>query len=521
MKTKNLLFAGALALSTMMSPMAALIQATPVMAETVTNDTGHDYKAYKIFSGTQASSDPVLGNVEWADDVDGTGILTDLKAMEQSKYADCTSAADVAEVLADCNDAEARAFARIVAKHITTTATGIDIAAKDTSANLPAGYYLLVDQETDPGVGGVIGFSLLQLTNKGNGVTITSKTNKPSVEKKVTDETDEKANTGSDYKDSADHEIGETFQFKLTATVPSDPNMNEYSHYKVVFHDTLSKGLTKGSIVSVKVNNTVLNSDQYVTTETTDESTKVTTFTLTINDIVPHLGEGKTLAGSTVEVVYDATLNADAEVSNAEFNQQNEVYLEYSNNPNSDQEGTSYTSPDYVFVGTYELPNIKKNGTEKDHPALEGAGFKLMNNGTNKWAVITGGKLSGWADTEAGGTEIKSDAEGKFKFSGLDAGEYTLKETTTPAGFNTANDIKVNIEATHADTATTKDQVAPTVTIKHDDSVVTGDAEILNYKGSTLPETGGMGTTAIYTIGAVLTVGAAVVYVTNKRTRKE
>ncbi|WP_290457449.1 LPXTG cell wall anchor domain-containing protein, partial [Faecalibaculum rodentium] len=42
-----------------------------------------------------------------------------------------------------------------------------------------------------------------------------------------------------------------------------------------------------------------------------------------------------------------------------------------------------------------------------------------------------------------------------------------------------------------------------------------------NNKGGSLPETGGMGTTLIYGAGALMAAGAAVVYVTNKRTRKD
>ncbi len=45
--------------------------------------------------------------------------------------------------------------------------------------------------------------------------------------------------------------------------------------------------------------------------------------------------------------------------------------------------------------------------------------------------------------------------------------------------------------------------------------------DIVNTKGPQLPETGGMGTTMIYGVGAVMVAGAAVFYVTNKRTRKD
>ena len=38
-----------------------------------------------------------------------------------------------------------------------------------------------------------------------------------------------------------------------------------------------------------------------------------------------------------------------------------------------------------------------------------------------------------------------------------------------------------------------------------------------NNKGSTLPETGGMGTTIFYVLGSVLVLGAVVLLVTKKR----
>ena len=43
------------------------------------------------------------------------------------------------------------------------------------------------------------------------------------------------------------------------------------------------------------------------------------------------------------------------------------------------------------------------------------------------------------------------------------------------------------------------------------------DNNIVNEMGTTLPETGGIGTTMFYVIGAILVVGAAVVMITKKR----
>ena len=44
--------------------------------------------------------------------------------------------------------------------------------------------------------------------------------------------------------------------------------------------------------------------------------------------------------------------------------------------------------------------------------------------------------------------------------------------------------------------------------------------EIENKSGATLPETGGIGTTLFYVIGALLVVGAGVLLVTKKRMGK-
>ena len=42
-------------------------------------------------------------------------------------------------------------------------------------------------------------------------------------------------------------------------------------------------------------------------------------------------------------------------------------------------------------------------------------------------------------------------------------------------------------------------------------------ADIENNTGSTLPETGGMGTTIFYVVGSILVLGAVVLLVTKKR----
>ena len=45
-------------------------------------------------------------------------------------------------------------------------------------------------------------------------------------------------------------------------------------------------------------------------------------------------------------------------------------------------------------------------------------------------------------------------------------------------------------------------------------------ANVVNKSGSTLPETGGIGTTIFYVLGSLLVVGAGVVLITRKRMGK-
>jgi LPXTG-motif cell wall-anchored protein len=46
-------------------------------------------------------------------------------------------------------------------------------------------------------------------------------------------------------------------------------------------------------------------------------------------------------------------------------------------------------------------------------------------------------------------------------------------------------------------------------------------SKVMNFKGSSLPHTGGIGTTIFYTLGSVLTLGAAVLLIVRKRMSRE
>lgn len=159
-----------------------------------------------------------------------------------------------------------------------------------------------------------------------------------------------------------------------------------------------------------------------------------------------------------------------------------------------------------------------------------------MNGETKEYAKITDGKISGWTTTENEGVDVTTKYS-KVIFLGLDDGTYWLKETKTPAGYNSIEDYKIVINATTengqdwnevADTALTevdlKDKNDGYLDGKEDaDDNTDGTLEmtINNEKGSSLPSTGGIGTTIFYLGGGTMAAVAGVYLITKKRMKNE
>lgn len=507
----------------------ALALVVPASAYTVDNKTDHAYKAYQIFSGTQSTeSKPALGDVKWGNGIESAKFLTALKADtrfgtgDKNIFATCNTAADVAAIMAKEQDksAVAKAFANVAAQYLTNTA--VAIAAKKTSdVVLNPGYYLLVDVTT-PSKGDAMNSALLQVTGKGN-IIIEKKYDAPSVGKSVKD-------TDGAWGEAADWCIGSNVPFQLIGKLPS--NYADYETYKYVFHDTLGAGLQYNGDVKVYVRNG--STDTELTSGFTVAPDKAATagggsLTITFDNL-------KTIksitSSSSIVVKYTAKLLNTAVIGQP--GNPNEVYLEYSSNPNFSGTGTpptSETPKDTVLVFTYQLDINKVDGTTPTKK-LQNAEFKLRcvaaeNEATwnGKWVTVdANNKVTGWADAQGKGSTLITNANGLAQVIGLDAGTYELHETKAPGGYNKLKDpIKIVITAT---LDKTEDNPALTaLTIKVDDSAAekgdvtkgTVSTTVTNNSGATLPETGGVGTTLFYIIGGVLMVGAAVLLVTRKR----
>ena len=395
-----------------------------------------------------------------------------------------------------------RLYRAILAADIEADAPGLT-----GNSTIEQGYWMFADvTELD----GNEANSLVMVDTKGQrAITINPKTALPTVEKKVKDidDSEDGSITDNPWHDSADHDIGDTVRFKLTATLPS--NAQFYETYTMIFHDTMSAGLTLDpASIQVLMYETKHKAD--VDTDLNDFAKDVTSsFTVTTTGLTDgctfevgcenvYAIEGVTKDTAFV-VYYKATLNENAVIG--AIGNPNEVYLEFSNNPY--EEGTGETEPDKVIVFTYQLVI---NKTDSHGHSLQGAGFTLSKkNVDGTYTVI--------------GEELKGDDMTTFTWNGLDDGDYKLEETTVPEGYNKMADLVFSISATHDELSDD-----PKLTFLDGGLMGTGtvdpgsiEKDIVNNTGTVLPETGAEGTFMLITASALFVMVAVVFMVTRKK----
>ena len=520
--------------------MAALLVVAMVCAMAIpafADDTKENIQDHNSFSGFQIFKGDVEGNkisnAEWGQSIadDSTNFLAQLKADTtlRDEFKDATTVQDVLAVISKWHDSDDNsiAFARFVCKYLYPNANANPKPFAEGNHSLTfsqAGYYLIVDTTYfNPGDSyHAYNSFMLKVTQANYVFDVTPKVEKPSVKKEVYDNQDGTSNKAG-FGSSADHAINEKFKFKLTATLPaSDAHVYDYyDKYTVIFDDTLSAGITFDDLDTVVItqngNNSDITAEHYKLVKH-DESS----FSLGIDNVKTCVANLNLNAGATITVTYTAHLNDKAFVNTAygpnTTENKNSVYLQYSNNPRINT-SLDRTPESEVYVFTYQLNNTKYKNSVADENKLDGAGFRLYSDeACNEAQEIklkknADGTYSRYFGDEAG-EQMFSDDKGQFNVKGLDAGTYYLKETTTPTGFNTCPVTTVVIKANH-----TENNVDLTgSTINGEGVGASGlSTTIVNKQGTTLPSTGGMGTTLFYVIGGGLMVAAIVLLVTKKR----
>lgn len=162
-------------------------------------------------------------------------------------------------------------------------------------------------------------------------------------------------------------------------------------------------------------------------------------------------------------------------------------------------------------------------------------------NDNDKWDAAIGDTVVtvSTTGTSATGVEATVSEDGFLVFRGLGAGTYKITETDAPADYNKYNgEIEVKIECTMVDgddndennialgaavigDGTEKCKWSYTSTAGGDVKTDgTGDIftiTVVNRKGVTFPETGGIGTAIFTIVGLSMMIGAAGIYVVKKR----
>lgn len=452
--------------------------------------SSHTYKVYQIFTGDYSAGK--LSNIKWGQNSKNRGVDVGVDTKVAQRVLDELAAVNTTTA----TDADKL---RVIEKYADLSGEGMATVSDGNSVDATAGYYLFKDTTAT-------GDNEVYITEVVGNVTIKAKNSHvPGFEKKLKDKNDTTDNDFGGWQDVADHDIGDKIPFKLEGTVPADYDA-EYTSYYFAFHDEEEAGLTfNKDSVEVYVDDTKITAGFEVETSPTDRCSFEVVFSdlKAIKDV--H-------AGSKIRVEYTATLNENAVIGgNGNLNK---AQLEYSNNPR-DKDSRGKTVWDNVVVFTYQVVVNKYANSVGENNKLPGAEFTLskkLKDGTTKDIAV-----------------VKSEEGKQFIFKGLDDGVYTLTEIVTPEGYNTIDPITFTVTATHGTewngegvrgnliTAFTGNAAPGEITFTPDKGTGALTTNVINKSGTTLPSTGGMGTTVFYVVGGGLMAVAVVLLVTKKR----
>jgi fimbrial isopeptide formation D2 family protein/LPXTG-motif cell wall-anchored protein len=458
-----------------------------------------------------------------------------------------------------------------------TTGTSLTKDGNNYSATVDDGWYLVVDETTlatatDTTSTQVRSANLLQIVGD---TSLSAKHSLPTLEKKIVEgSTEVDYNTAAigdvityHIKTKVPDTTGYNKYFFIVEDTLSAGLTYNASSINVKIYDKDDSTVLKGTLTKDAdtdyTNYATDDADYYVLTGGTPN------LKIVFEDVINNFASYD--AGDDIVIEYTATLNSNASIDPTVGNP-NTAKLKYSNDPNVDYTGTPGLTPDEPggseVVG--ETPNDKVNTyttaikikkVDQDGNPLKGAEFTLEGVKLNKVETVTGStftkdntngtywKLNNgsytttnpadltteqqakyestsdkYVKTTASATELTAtgdpksitatvDDDGYLTFTGLDAGDYTLKESNPPSGYNKAADISFTLSASSIseNSVTWTNSKSST---KEENMFV---HQIENRKGSILPTTGGIGTKLFYIIGGLLVAGSVVLLCTKKR----
>lgn len=390
-----------------------------------------------------------------------------------------------------------RAFANALEKEKLANGTTVKFAATSGSAEdgysatvtLPAGIYVFIDSAaaTDsvtkaiPMIvaSGTVNTEKKVLTDPIQGAnTVNMKnTNNPGKTKEVN-------NTSA--------AIGDTLTYTLTGTI-ANPAPTEFK-----FTDKPGKGLTiKAGTFKFYVNGEEISAET-AASDFTVPTADVTggdnaSFNVTVNNPSKY-------AGKTIKVTFQAVINDEADAENGVVNK-------------LDNYGTDVEAPT-KFTGF----NFTK--VDPDDKGIKDVTFQVKDGDTTLYFVKQKDgsyKKAASATTSGATADVKTGADGKLSFTGLDKNKiYTVTETVR------ASDAYLNIMPSFTVSFSKEDGSAVlTATSDPWGLVNTSEKTVKNIKSITqLPLTGAAGT-MLFTVVALLVAGAGVTIAIKSRQNAE
>lgn len=382
---------------------------------TETDANALSYNAFKLFNATK-NDDGSVSSITWVNDDTKNAVLGVITANDPA-YAGTTAQAAAEWIASKVTGTGSTTIvdASSIANQIAVAVSGkaaTKTLGSGTATTLESGYWLFVtNSNSTRNAVDKAGTSPIFAVVGGDALTITPKTGTPTVNKTIKND-----QTGK-YGKVADSQVGQVVEYELAGTVAS--NIATYSTYSYTFTDKLSAGIELTSINDVKV-----------TIDGTDVTAKATigyadsNLTVAFDNLLD--AKGGINANSNVTVTYRAKLTSAAVIGGA--GNPNTVTLTYSNNPNTNSEGTSIpsTARDYAFK--LHLVNSDKATNQK----LAGAKFTIQATGADD---AESKNLYVQADGTLGpdAYEFKIGTDGTFDVAGLDAGTYTVTEVAVPS----------------------------------------------------------------------------------------
>lgn len=342
--------------------------------------------------------------------------------------------------------------------------------------NLDLGYYLVYPQGATDIQNNYA--SICSLTSTVPTASVNVKATYPEIDKTV---------------NKQDVQVGETVTFTITGKVPDTTG---YTAYKYEVKDTMTSGLT--------FDNTTANFSVKFGSDTISVAPVYANngFTLTFD-----MTQYQAYKGQDITITYSAKVNKNAVATLTK----NGATLTYSNDP-GDGSSTETTPPKEKEVYTSKIVVDKYDANNTGKKLADASFILVKKSGGNEtfYKYDAGTDTVSWVANKTDATVKTTDSNGATEFIGLSDGEYYLRETAAPAGYNMLDhDVKVTIAHTTTNVGGTVFGIG-----------VSQVSEIPNKTGTVLPGTGGIGTTLFYVVGSLMVLGAGIAMITRRKTEE-